>query len=87
MLRFGKLKITKERFYAAKKPISIWDVNLDNILISKLIETETNSQYLSEYLDKVITPLAFILPKMSAYVKPFKVKGKTNSLIYFHIND
>ena len=36
MLRFGEAKIAKEKFYAAKKPIEIWDVNVDNIAISKI---------------------------------------------------
>ena len=35
MLRFDKTKVTKEKFYAATKPINIWDVNIDNIVISK----------------------------------------------------
>ena len=30
MLRSGKTKIEKETFYAAKKPIKIWDVNVAN---------------------------------------------------------
>ena len=34
MLRFGKTKVTKENFHAAKKPIKVWDVNVDNIVIS-----------------------------------------------------
>ena len=33
MMRFGDKEIAKERFYAAKKPINIWDVNVDNIVI------------------------------------------------------
>ena len=45
MLRFGETKVTKETSYAAKRPMKIWDVNFDNIVISKLIETKTNSQY------------------------------------------
>ena len=28
MLRFGETKVTKEKFYAAKEPIKIWDVML-----------------------------------------------------------
>ena len=63
-MRFGEKEIAKEKFYAAKKPIKIWDVNVDNIVISKLIETKTNS---SKYLvgikfDKVITLLVLIMP-------------------------
>ena len=47
MLRFGETKIAKEKFYATKKPIKIWDVNVENIVISKLIEAKTNSKYLN----------------------------------------
>ena len=42
---FGETKVTKERFYAAKKSVKIWDVNGDTIVISKLIETKTNVKY------------------------------------------
>ena len=52
MLRFGEKKIAKEKFYVAKKPIKIWYVNVDNIIISKLIETKTNSKYFIRYFDR-----------------------------------
>ena len=38
MLIFGDTKLAKEKFFAAKKPIKTWDVNVDDKLISKLIE-------------------------------------------------
>ena len=41
------------------------NVNVNDIVISDLIETKTNSKYLIGYLDKVIRPLVLILPKMS----------------------
>ena len=44
MLRFGETKVTKEKFYASKKTIKNLDVNLDNIVISKLVKTKTNSK-------------------------------------------
>ena len=47
MLRFGKRKVAKEEFYGAKRPIKIWDVNVDNIVISKLVE----EHFLSIQLD------------------------------------
>ena len=40
MVRLGEKEIAKERFYAAKKPVNIWDVNVDNIVISKIIDTK-----------------------------------------------
>ena len=59
-----------------QKIISIWDVNVDNIVISTLIETKTNSKYLIGYLDKVIRPLVLIMPKMSGYVRTFEIKDE-----------
>ena len=59
-----------------QKPMNIWDVNIDNKVISKLIETKTNSKYLIGYLNKVIRPLVLILSKMSGYVETFKVTDK-----------
>ena len=90
MLRFGETKVTKEKFYATKKPIKIWDVNVDNIVISKLVKTKTNSKYLFGY-SKVVRPLVLIMPKMSGYVKTFNVKDgdkdKNNKLMSFRIAD
>ena len=46
MVSFGDREIAKENVYAVKRPIKIWDVNIDNIVTSKLVKTKTNSQYL-----------------------------------------
>ena len=54
-------------------------INVDNIVISKFVKTETNSKSL--YKD--IRPLVFIMPKMSGYVKTFKVEDKNNKLMSF----
>ena len=74
MLRFRDTKVTKEKFYVAKKTYKIWDVDVDNIITLKLVKTKTNSKYFIEYLDKTTRPLVLIMPKMSGYVKTFKVK-------------
>ena len=66
-----------------KKPIKIWYVSDGNIVISKLVETKTNSKYLIGYLDKVIRPLVLIMTKMSGYVKTFKVKVIATDMRYF----
>ena len=71
MLRSGETKIANETFYAPRNPINILDVNIDNIVISNLVETKTNSKYLLGYLDKVIRPLVLLLHKMSGYTKTF----------------
>ena len=67
MLKFGKTTVTKEKIFAAKIPINTWDINIDNTVISKLVETKTNFKYLIECLDKTIRTLVLILPKMSEY--------------------
>ena len=89
MLRFGETKVTREKFYAAKKPLKNWDVNVDNIIISKLVKTKTSSKYLIGYIDKVIRPLVLIMPKVSGYVKTFKVKDedKNSKLMSLCIDD
>ena len=46
MLRFGKIKVAKQEIYSARKQIKNCDVNVDNIIISKLVETRNNSKYL-----------------------------------------
>ena len=52
------------------------DVAIDNIVISKLIETRTKPNHLIWYLDKVVRPLVLNLPKMNGFFKTFKVKDK-----------
>ena len=61
-----------------KKTIDIWNVDVNNIVISKLIETKTNSKYFVEYLDDVIKPLVLIFFKISGYIlKLLKLNIKT----------
>ena len=86
MVKFGKTEIAKETFYVVKRPIKIWDVNFHNILVSKLVKTKTNSKYLVGYLDKDMRPLVLIIPKMSRYVKTFRVE-KMNKLMPFCTDD
>ena len=46
--------------------MTIWDVNVDTIVISKLIETKSDKK--KDYF--------LIISKMSGYVKAFKVKNE-----------
>ena len=70
MLWFGETTVAKEELYGTKKPIKIWNVNVDQI--SKLIETKTNSEYYIGCLDKVIT--LFVLIFLVDMLKPLKLK-------------
>ena len=62
MLRFGKTNLAKK--------LNIWNADVDNIVISKLIEKKkNNSKYLIKYVNDVIRPLVLILPKVNGYGK------------------
>ena len=87
MVKVGKTEVAKETFYAAKKPIKSWDDNFDNIVISKLVQTKINSNYLIGYVNKAIRPLVLIIPKTSGYVKTFKVEDKDNKSMSFRIDN
>ena len=65
MIKFVKTEIAKENLDAAKSHMKIWDVNIDNILISKLVSTKSNLKFLIGYLDKYIRQLVLITSKMS----------------------
>ena len=65
---------SKRNILCCKKPIKILNVNIDYIVISKLVETKSNSKYCIWYLDKAIRPLVLIMPKKSGYVKTLKAK-------------
>ena len=80
-------EIAKERFYAAKSPITIWDVDVNNIVFSKLVKTKNDSEYLIGCLDETTRPLVLKMPEMSDYFKTFKVKEGNNKLMSFRIND
>ena len=92
MLRFREKETAKEKFYASKKPIKIWDINVDKIVILKLVKTITDSKCLIGIkFDKAIMPLVLIMSKISGYVKAFefkeKDKDKSNKLMSFSIDD
>ena len=54
----------------------------------KIVGAKTNFKYLIGIkFDKAIGPLVLIMPKMSGYVKIFKVKEGDNKLISFRIDD
>ena len=85
MLRFVQIKVAKGEFYGAKNLLKLWNIDVDNIVISKLVKTKNNSKYLAECLDELLRPLVLILPKMSGYVNAFndndEDKNKNNKLM------
>ena len=89
--------MANEEIYVAKKSTKIWNVDVDNIVISKLIKTSNIFKCFIGYIDDVVRPLVLILTKTglwNANVYSFKDKGsnrykennKINKLIPFCID-
>ena len=78
IVKFGDREIAKRKFYVSKRPIKICDFIVDNIVVSKLDKAKINSKYLIGYLNKATRSLVLIIPKMSRYIKTFKVKEGNN---------
>ena len=79
-------KINKNNFYENKKLFSIYDIEVDKILISKKepYGKKSSFKYFLGYNDDdVIRPLCVKLPQMIGYVKHFD-SSKTMS---FKVND
>ena len=55
-------------------------------LVTVIFITKADSKYLIGSLHKVIRPLILIMPRMSGYVKTFKVEDKHNKLMSFRID-
>ena len=62
------------------KVANITDVDVSNMLSSKLVKTKNNSKCLIGHLDRIKKQLVLILSKMSEYVKTFKVKDGDKDL-------
>ena len=62
------------------KVANITDVDVNNILSSKLVKTKNNSKCFIGHLDRIKKQLVLILSKMSEYVKTFKVRDGDKDL-------
>ena len=80
-------KSSKRKNLWCKKKTNICDVNVDNIVISNLIETNNNSKYLIGYIDEVIKILISMLYKISEYVKTFKDKDSSKNKLMSSCKD
>ena len=84
-------KSNKRKILFYTKNYIIWDVNVDDIVILKLVKTKANYRYLVGYLDEAIRPLVLIILKLSGYVKTFEIKDRDkdekNELMYCNIDD
>ena len=75
MLRSGERNSKKKKIYDGKNPIKNRNVNVNNIVISKLVKTKTNSKcFIGIKIDKAIRPIVFMMPEKSGMLRYLKLK-------------
>ena len=82
-IKFGDVSVDKKEFYTNKSTVSLYDVNLDKIVVSnKWKVNETSCKYYVGYKDDtLIKPLCVILLQMTGYIKYFDDGNKNMSSI------
>ena len=83
-ITFGDIEVEKHKFHQCKIPISIYDVNIDRIVVSnKVSNGKKGFQCFIGYEDdfEKIMPLCILLPNMNAYRKNFNESKYMSFLI------
>ena len=82
-IQFGDVSVDKKEFYTNKYTVSLYDVDLDKIVVSsKWKINETSCKYYVGYKnDTLIKSLCVIMPQMTGYIKHFKDGGKNMSFV------
>ena len=77
-LRFNTIKLIKKEFHKSEKPIDLFSVDLDQIVVSdKFKHNDEGFKYFKGYQKlEIIKPLCIILPQMNGYIKYFENGGK-----------
>ena len=73
IITFGSIEVEKQKFCQYKSLISIYDVNIDKIVVPiGVLFGKIGFKYFIDYKNsKEIRPLCVMLPKMSAYRRNF----------------
>ena len=84
-INFDDKKINKSNFYKNKKLLSLNDIDVNKILVSKKESygTKNSLKYFIGYSDDSIRPLCIILTQMIGYVKHFD----SNKTMSFKVSD
>ena len=82
-LKFNNIKLNKKEFHKSKKPIDLFSVDLDQIVVSdKFKHNDEGLKYFIGYQKgENVKPLCIILPQMDGYIKSFDNGGKNMSLM------
>ena len=82
-LKFNDIILNKKEFHKSKKPIDLFSVNVNQIVVSD--KFKHNKKVLKHFIGyeegKIVKPLCIILPQMSGYIKYFENGGKNMSFL------
>ena len=82
-LKFNDIILNKKEFHKSKKPIDLFSVNVNQIVVSD--KFKHNKKVLKDFIGyeegKIVKPLCIILPQMSGYIKYFENGGKNMSFL------
>ena len=84
-INFEDKKINKINFYKNKKIFSVYDLDVNKILVSKKesYATKNSLKYFIGYNDDVIRPICIKLPQMIGFAKYFD----SNKTMSFKVSD
>ena len=82
-LKFNNISLNKKELHRLKKPIDLFSVNVDEIVVSN--KFKYNKKVFKHFIDyqkgKIVKPLRIILPQMSGYIKYFENGSKNMSFL------
>ena len=82
-LKFDNIKINKKEFHKSKKPIDLFSVDLDKIVVSDKFKhnDEGFKYFIGNQKNLLVKPLCIILPQMNSHIKYFENGGKNMSFM------
>ena len=82
-LKFDNIKINKKEFHKSKKPIDLFSVDLDKIVVSDKFKhnDEGFKYFIGNQKNLLVKPLCVILPQMNSHIKYFENGGKNMSFM------
>ena len=77
-LKFNDIILNKKEFHKSKKPIDLFSVNVNQIVVSDKFKHNKKvfKHFIGYQEGKIVKPLCIILPQMSWYTKYFENGGK-----------
>ena len=82
--KLGDTEIEKQKFCQHKRPISIQNIDINNVVVpSKVSFGKRSFKYFIGHTDAKIRPFCIFIPKMGAYKRDFH----ENKYMFFLIKD